>query len=542
MMAEQSDFSGENKTIHRLCDPCKYNDTETEAKVFCAECDEHLCSPCSDFHRRSRKLRDHELRSLAGDHASVECSKHDEFMCKTHGNKKYKYFCIDHHIYCCSKCLIDDNHRFCKNLKTLEGFVASKHYSELKDWLNKRVDQLHDTCKEVGVYEKEHKSFLVHAKEFFEFSSKFTISLKDQSDTTNEDSESVQMCERVNKLQEDLKTTHVRAKDELCCYNAVVDHLQHEGKSLLLSYSLLLRENKSTCGEISNKLQKLQKELSALIDIPVPLLSKLFETELNAYKVAKPQRVLLVGDFSVISKDTLLTVIDSGKTYCTTTLADPVTGLAAIKENKIAVISGKTLHVLEIDTSAATITELAKVSPEFEIQEVTCFKEDKGYACFCLKTEGNDISIMKVEVSEDFRNLDAKTSFKMASASRPLTRGMRLCCDGLHSILYVSFCKENKLQGYSLDGVLKWSLTNQAIREPMGLSIGPNNLLYVCCFGIQDIVKVDHNGQFIGVCVGPQQFLRAPMAIHYSSVYQKYAVCDNEDGKELKVFTTMICQ
>jgi len=269
--ATASDSYAENIKLV-FCDLCKYNDAEVEARAFCDECDEHLCSSCSDFHRRSRKLKDHVLTILAGDHASVECSKHDEFMCKTHGNKKYKYFCIDHHTYCCSKCLIDDNHRFCENLKTLEDYIATKSYTELKDVVKQKVNTFHDACIEIEKYERMHKSFLRQSKEFLGFSRKFMSNLRGQHVTA---SKYTQIKGKLNDLQEKLTKPHLNANEGIRAVNAIERELKDNYTDFRLAYFAIVEENKTTCQETSRELQKLTDKINRLCNEPIPSLERL---------------------------------------------------------------------------------------------------------------------------------------------------------------------------------------------------------------------------------------------------------------------------
>jgi len=41
------------------CGPC----TNTKASAYCLDCEDYLCPPCVDYHRKLRTLKDHRLLS-----------------------------------------------------------------------------------------------------------------------------------------------------------------------------------------------------------------------------------------------------------------------------------------------------------------------------------------------------------------------------------------------------------------------------------------------------------------------------------------------
>ena len=70
----------------RLCEVCRFFNKESEAPVYCLECNKLLCKSCSEKHLKTSIARDHKIVS-----ASEGLPSHT--TCKLHAAEQLKYFC-----------------------------------------------------------------------------------------------------------------------------------------------------------------------------------------------------------------------------------------------------------------------------------------------------------------------------------------------------------------------------------------------------------------------------------------------------------------
>ncbi|XP_052233570.1 uncharacterized protein LOC127846397 isoform X2 [Dreissena polymorpha] len=98
-----------------VCEPCKAQEINTLATVFCVDCDnELLCGPCGKYHNSRKSTRDHYLQDLrlyaevVENPSSGEVAGAQKFfceLCKGHGK-------LNPAVFVCSEC---EHELFCEN-------------------------------------------------------------------------------------------------------------------------------------------------------------------------------------------------------------------------------------------------------------------------------------------------------------------------------------------------------------------------------------------------------------------------------------------
>ncbi|XP_062577248.1 transcription intermediary factor 1-beta-like [Saccostrea cucullata] len=129
-----------NKTIGNeiLCDPCKFANEKTKAKVHCHECKEYFCEQCLSYlHKRKRDNNTHTITTITED-MPLKPFEVDE-LCPVHSGKVLEAYCFDHGNLCCSLCFMT-NHRKC-DVKSLDEIANDKKEDlNMDDFISKLVE------------------------------------------------------------------------------------------------------------------------------------------------------------------------------------------------------------------------------------------------------------------------------------------------------------------------------------------------------------------------------------------------------------------
>lgn len=98
-----------------FCQPCSHDGKQEPARLFCVDCQEHLCGDCCVHHRKFRALRHHNLLPL-GDVSSAPVKNQEDIptiTCLDHVGKSLDFTCYDHSKVFCAVCAVV-MHRHCK--------------------------------------------------------------------------------------------------------------------------------------------------------------------------------------------------------------------------------------------------------------------------------------------------------------------------------------------------------------------------------------------------------------------------------------------
>ena len=170
-----------DETVLKVCGPCKYNGTEKDASMFCIDCQECLCTACTELHKGLKFSRNHSLR-LVKEMTSEQTASHIlsciEF-CDCVQHSAVTVYCVDHDDVMCQIC------KTVKHLKcnTLTISEKSSSYSEIKLGLNiekvvklkkeieilmndrhadlQRLESMKEKCKDdINIFRQEFNNFL----------------------------------------------------------------------------------------------------------------------------------------------------------------------------------------------------------------------------------------------------------------------------------------------------------------------------------------------------------------------------------------------
>ncbi|XP_070556580.1 tripartite motif-containing protein 2-like [Ptychodera flava] len=141
----------------RKCEFCE----ETEASVFCVDCEQYYCEVCSEkIHKKMKRAAMHEILTVEEYKKGKSKRQHGKATanCTVHPNNEIKYYCNTCRIPICSECTIidhrapDHNHRYLQEVAD----ECNKELSVLVEKLKvkaREVDQstavVKDACKKV---------------------------------------------------------------------------------------------------------------------------------------------------------------------------------------------------------------------------------------------------------------------------------------------------------------------------------------------------------------------------------------------------------
>ncbi|XP_052815481.1 uncharacterized protein LOC128242387 [Mya arenaria] len=130
-----------------FCQPCGEGGKRAVAQGFCQTCEEYMCAPCVEYHRRLKMSRNHILLSKDKMPSFYQSTKKsaiaDKEYCNNHPMEMIKFYCPTHGALGCDDCVVLD-HRSCKVdyiADVAKEFVTGKEFRELEPSI-KRVEDL----------------------------------------------------------------------------------------------------------------------------------------------------------------------------------------------------------------------------------------------------------------------------------------------------------------------------------------------------------------------------------------------------------------
>lgn len=201
-------------TGDKLCDACKREGEEEDAKQYCWMCEDKLCNMCVKYHRRLNFTKDHELLLLEELKKTPIVTETVRSFCFDHSEENIKYYCKSHSLPCCATCICTA-HRECNDIKNV-----SVTAEEL------RTKEFNNVCGEIGEFETELT----------------VIKVKVEKNISDIEEKSVELSERAEKL-----------------YAKIIQHLEKQKTEYLNQLSMKskeclqsLQENaESVCDNIS---------------------------------------------------------------------------------------------------------------------------------------------------------------------------------------------------------------------------------------------------------------------------------------------------
>ncbi|XP_052816982.1 E3 ubiquitin-protein ligase TRIM71-like isoform X2 [Mya arenaria] len=130
------------------CQPCVEGGKRAVAHGFCQTCEEYICAPCIEYHKRLKISRNHILLPKDEMPSFYPSTKHSVFgdteYCKNHPKEIIKFYCPTHSDLGCGDCVVLD-HRSCKVdyiAEVAKDFVIGNEFRMLEPWIKQEGDIL----------------------------------------------------------------------------------------------------------------------------------------------------------------------------------------------------------------------------------------------------------------------------------------------------------------------------------------------------------------------------------------------------------------
>ncbi|XP_052816747.1 protein wech-like [Mya arenaria] len=131
------------------CQPCGEGGKRAVAHGFCQTCEEYMCGPCIEAHKRFKLSRNHKMLSKDKMPTFYPSTKQSDIgeteYCKSHSKEMIKFFCPNHGDLGCGDCVVIA-HRTCKVdyiADVSKGFVNENEFKRLEPSIKRAEDILY---------------------------------------------------------------------------------------------------------------------------------------------------------------------------------------------------------------------------------------------------------------------------------------------------------------------------------------------------------------------------------------------------------------
>ncbi|XP_071166119.1 E3 ubiquitin/ISG15 ligase TRIM25-like [Mytilus edulis] len=129
------------------CSVCEIQHKTKDAKHWCPECEQGLCSECLNYHNALKSSRNHEVIPVENYKQLPSSISSIQQHCPDH-NRKFQMYCPQHESLCCPLC-ISSNHRNCIGLLSIEEVIATSKTSSLLDSIEQRLQDVMKNAEKI---------------------------------------------------------------------------------------------------------------------------------------------------------------------------------------------------------------------------------------------------------------------------------------------------------------------------------------------------------------------------------------------------------
>ena len=171
-----------------ICNPCQSRNIVNTSVSWCMECEEELCSECSEYHTNLKMARNHHVVDLKLKTSYSALLKMPSLVCEQHKYCQVEYFCVDHDELCCWDCLAK-THKSCVNTMSLDSASKGAKHSQLLSDCQEQLTSISQTYKNILKYREENVSGIKDDKQ----------RIKENMKTIKE-----KLIQRINEVEKEL--------------------------------------------------------------------------------------------------------------------------------------------------------------------------------------------------------------------------------------------------------------------------------------------------------------------------------------------------
>ncbi|VDH98157.1 Hypothetical predicted protein [Mytilus galloprovincialis] len=546
--------------IALFCDVCQNRDLNKSAEEYCPQCEEFLCTECSEHHKLSKLLKSHQTITVDKynklpsfiKQMSQNCEEHDSFL---------EVYCKSHDSLCCKRCLIS-SHKECKETIFVEDFLAlsSRHQSAALDNVEKVLKDLDDNIcfaikdrnrnltelreqkrviaeqikekrqqiktflnnleeaitEKLSATEKEYCLEIEKVIEKLNERKKKVDEIKNDVESMKQFASNLQIFMGTKKFEENVSTTELNVQSlfdnasldnitMVCTLNENLNRLINDIKTFG-DIEVNKYEKHASFSWKGNKSAQFFKPMpgdKSIEYINVRLVRKIEidRNDLSGCGMSETGKLL----FLQAHKNTLL-IYEADGEFNSKMHIKPVPSkigydLAVVDSNTVAVSSGGNCPyaIYFIDTNT---TEMQQV---FDLNDF-CYglSYHNGSFVVCTDIKGIQIFDRSHENATNFRllpNSPQQVSYTYVTSNE--------------NFIFHSNCYDHSVVCYDFNGQVQWIYSDSLLRKPCGITLDSHSNIYVVGFDSNNIVVISPNGkqakELIGACDG----LSNPRAIHF---------------------------
>ncbi|CAG2197879.1 unnamed protein product [Mytilus edulis] len=542
----------------KYCEPCTARGKTPTALQWCTECEEALCSECTEVHKVQKVSRSHHLVEISKIPSKIPLSQN----CTIHQHLPFDFFFVDHDVICCKECLPND-HRACKNVTSID--IASKSskqsqsfhdYEEQLSFLSEALEKLKNNRKEnssrIELEESKIRKEIAKAKEnvikrlesleksllkqLTELKDKYMTAIKRQEKEIGE------LVTATEARKEAIKFIRDHGSEKQAFISI------HSSKPILDDIEInMIQLTKSVVDTSLRFLEKHSKEY--LTDIGS---IKLKETPCSVSMVPYKQRQSQVPVVSKrhISSLTHLYDIDMKENLAV------VTGITVSDNNTLIICDANTQKVYFCDENDAY---LSSISSSHQPWDITAIPGTTTAVMYCKSIPY--IQLIDIDRQQILKQVEVKQGecWGVAATKENIYIGSKgkiyvLDLRGNfvrtihlknidHYVNYISVCSNgnicyssnNEVQCITSDGEPVFSYTSPDLRDARAIQIDDASNIYVLGQDSQNIHKLTSSGTLEDILL--KNNLSEPLAFCFSKDLAKCYIA-NDGGSKVSVFKT----
>ncbi|XP_071123491.1 uncharacterized protein [Mytilus edulis] len=542
-----------------ICEPCTARGKTPTALQWCTECEEALCSECTEVHKVQKVSRSHHLVEISKIPSKIPLSQN----CTIHQHLPFDYFCVDHDVICCKECLPND-HRACKNVTSID--IASKSskqsqsfldYEEHLSFLSEALEKLKNNRKEnssrIELEESKIRNEIAKAKEnvFKRLEALEKSLLKQLTELKDKDMTAIKRQEKglgelvtsTNDQKKDLKfiRDHGSEKQAFITIHSskpILDDIENKVKQLTESFvdtslkfiekhskeyltdigSIEFKETPSSVSTVPYKQR--QSNVTVVLKQSITSLIYLYDIDMKGEELNMVTGITISDYNTLIFCDAITNKVffcDKNDAYQSSISfhKDPW-DIAAIPGTTTAVMSSNStpyIQLIDIDTQ--------QILKQVEVKQGECWGVAATKENICIGSKG------KIYV------LDLRGHFVKTIRLKNID----------HYVNYISVCSNvnicyspiNEVQCITSAGEPVFTYTSPDLRDARVIQIDDAGNIYVLGHDSQSIHKLTCSGTLLDILL--KDNLSKPYAFCFSKDLAKCYIA-NDGGSKVSVYKT----
>ena len=149
-----------------LCGMCDNRHISKPSEVWCRECEEGLCTECTEYHSSGKLSRGHTTISIEEYQTLPSYVLEFKEHCNEH-HEKYSLYCKEHECPCCGICFLE-NHKDCKEVVVLENITKNVKTSTMFNEVEHLIKEVIENFGKIRQNRETNSSAVKEQKRIYE--------------------------------------------------------------------------------------------------------------------------------------------------------------------------------------------------------------------------------------------------------------------------------------------------------------------------------------------------------------------------------------